>query len=147
MLLFHLLLYMDLTCEFSFHGLRLYNFGSRGRGKEERWHAPLAGAVAGLALLIEKADSRTAVAQQVLIRSLQGAVHRGHRRGFRIPHGDVILFGLSCGTIMYSWVVSNSRPLRPHSFMLRLSSHPTCSIEATTNGLRYSAPVFVGRTS
>jgi len=90
----------------TFHGLRLYNPGPRGKGKEERWHAPLAGAVAGLAILAERPESRTAVAQQVFIRSVQGVVHRGHRRGLKIPHGDVLLFGLSCGTIMYSWILA-----------------------------------------
>lgn len=84
----------------TFHGLRLYNPGPRGKGKEERWHAAAAGALASAALMAERPSARVTLAQQILVRGLQGVYHRFRKRGLNIPNGDVLLFGLACGQIM-----------------------------------------------
>ncbi|KII94245.1 hypothetical protein PLICRDRAFT_100242 [Plicaturopsis crispa FD-325 SS-3] len=91
----------------SFHGLRLFNPGPKGPGRIEPWHAPLAGAISGLAVLAEKKANRITVSQQLFVRGLQGMYNIAHKRGLvNIPHGDVLLFGLSCGQIMYGWLIS-----------------------------------------
>ncbi|GAA97764.1 hypothetical protein E5Q_04443 [Mixia osmundae IAM 14324] len=88
-------------------GLRIYNPGPRGPGKEEIWHAALAGAVSGVAVLAEKKQRRLTFAQQLFVRGLQGLYNIGKSRGMPIiPHGDVLLFGLACGQIMYGWMMS-----------------------------------------
>jgi hypothetical protein len=99
----------SLLYRFVYHSLRLYNPGPRGQGKEERWHAPVAGAISSLALLAERKEARLALAQQVFVRGLQGLYHRFQKRGLHIPHGDVLLFGLACGQIMYAFVYVSTR--------------------------------------
>lgn len=69
------------------------------------WHAYLAGAVSGLAILVERKDSRISLAQQLLVRGLEGTYNTAHSRGLvSIPHGAVLTFGLACGQIMYAWL-------------------------------------------
>lgn len=78
-----------------------YNLGER------RWHAAAAGAVAGGCSIywIRHGGERRAVIEQVLVRGLEGA-WRGSMRsaGLKIPHGEIVLFGLCAGQIMYSWI-------------------------------------------
>lgn len=62
--------------------------------------------MASLSLLADRPSARSATASQVFVRALQGVYHRLAKEGLHIPHGDVILFGLACGQIMYSWVAS-----------------------------------------
>lgn len=109
--------------------------------RTRQWHAILAGALAGaIAIMFEKRGRRVAIAQQLFVRCARysGIVsmasdklfvfHRGlqglcnalsSKYGFRIPHGDVLVFSLryiflnfsgpyltrsfSCGQIMYAW--------------------------------------------
>ena len=56
------------TYRWCYHGLRIFNIGPRGPGKEERWHAALAGAVAGVAVVAERPAARVAAAQQIFVR-------------------------------------------------------------------------------
>ncbi|KAF9019287.1 hypothetical protein BDZ89DRAFT_322661 [Hymenopellis radicata] len=66
------------------------------RKKTRRWHAALAGAVAGgLAVLFEKRGRRITIGQQLFVRGLQGSFNAfTARRNISIPHGDIILFSL-----------------------------------------------------
>ena len=50
------------------HLLRLYNPGKKGKKRVEFWHAPVAGALSGLAVLAETKDSRIGIAQQLFVR-------------------------------------------------------------------------------
>ncbi|CCL99910.1 uncharacterized protein FIBRA_01935 [Fibroporia radiculosa] len=73
--------------------------------RTRQWHAILAGALAGaIAIMFEKRGRRVAIAQQLFVRGLQGSCNAlSSKHGFRIPHGDVLVFSLSCGQIMYAW--------------------------------------------
>ncbi|KAF5354601.1 hypothetical protein D9758_011180 [Tetrapyrgos nigripes] len=81
------------------------------RKRTQRWHAAFAGAIAGgLGVLWEKKSRRVTIAQQLFVRGLQGSYNSwSTNRGISIPHGDVLLFSLVCGQIMYAWL------LRPDS--------------------------------
>ncbi|KAJ3555565.1 hypothetical protein NP233_g12179 [Leucocoprinus birnbaumii] len=72
-----------------------------------RWHAALAGAVAGgLAISWEKRSRRGLIAQQLFVRGLQGSYNSyTTRKGIRVPHGDVLVFTLACGQIMYAFLM------------------------------------------
>ncbi|CAE6521071.1 unnamed protein product [Rhizoctonia solani] len=60
-----------------------------------RWHALVAGALAGLAVAFETPDRRLTIAQQIFVRGLQGSYNYWSKRfGIRIPLGDVMVFSL-----------------------------------------------------
>lgn len=81
-----------LTRQFSHNALRIWNPGPKGHGHEEPWHAALAGAASGLAVLAEKRERRIAYGQQLLVRGLQGAYNMMRSRGWvHIAHGDILL--------------------------------------------------------
>ncbi len=87
------------------------------RKKTRRWHSVLAGAVAGaVAVSFEKRSRQTVIAQQLFVRyvlqapyqfkwltlcllfgsGLQGSYNAySEKRGFRIPHGEVLVFALA----------------------------------------------------
>ncbi|EMD40278.1 hypothetical protein CERSUDRAFT_79950 [Gelatoporia subvermispora B] len=77
------------------------------RKRTRRWYSVLAGAMAGgIAIMFEKRSRRVAIGQQMFVRGLQGTYNAfSVKRGFKIPHGDVILFSLCCGQIMYGWLL------------------------------------------
>ncbi|TRM67404.1 hypothetical protein BD626DRAFT_395126 [Schizophyllum amplum] len=77
------------------------------RKKTRRWHAALAGAIAGgLAITCENSKRRNVIAQQLFVRGLQGSYNSvASRTGFKVPHGEVLLFSLACGQIMYAWLM------------------------------------------
>lgn len=50
------------------HLLRLYNPGNKGKRRTEYWHAPVAGALCGLAILAERKRNRAGIAQQLFVR-------------------------------------------------------------------------------
>ncbi|OCH90016.1 hypothetical protein OBBRIDRAFT_731675 [Obba rivulosa] len=77
------------------------------RKRTRRWYAVLAGAMAGgVAIMFEKRSRRVAIGQQMFVRGLQGTYNAfSVKRGFRIPHGDVLVFSLCCGQIMYGWLL------------------------------------------
>ena len=86
------------------------------RKRTHRWHAVVAGAVSGgLPLLFEKKGRRVTIAQQLFVRGLQGSYNAlSTRHNFKIPHGDILLFSLCCGQIMYAFLL---RPdTIPHSY-------------------------------
>lgn len=84
------------------------------RKKTRRWHSVLAGAVAGaVAVSFEKRSRQTIIAQQLFVRyvllnpsinsrgllfgsGLQGSYNAySEKRGFHIPHGEVLVFALA----------------------------------------------------
>ncbi|CEQ39308.1 SPOSA6832_00828, partial [Sporobolomyces salmonicolor] len=105
--------------KWTLHTLRLYNFGPKGAGNEEVWHAAIAGAVSGLSVWAEKPSRRVTIGQQMFVRGLQGHYNILKGRGIiRVKNVSVLVFGFSCAQIMYSWLVcppSSSSPLLPLS--------------------------------
>jgi hypothetical protein len=67
------------------------------RKKTRKWHAALAGAVAGgLAVMWESRSRRRDIAQQMFVRGLQGSYNSfTTKRGIKVPHGDVLVFSLA----------------------------------------------------
>jgi hypothetical protein len=68
------------------------------RKRARRWHAALAGAVAGgAAVLCERRDRRLGIGQQLFVRGLQGSWNAlAERRGWHVPHGAIWLFSIWC---------------------------------------------------
>ncbi|KAG5651486.1 hypothetical protein H0H81_008486 [Sphagnurus paluster] len=77
------------------------------RKKTRRWHAALAGAIAGgLAIMWEKRSRRGVIAQQMFVRGLQGSYNAyTTKRNIKVPHGDVLVFSLACGQILYAFLL------------------------------------------
>ncbi|KAI9462039.1 hypothetical protein F5148DRAFT_238704 [Russula earlei] len=77
------------------------------RKRSARWHSIVAGAVAGgVAIWFETLSRQKVIAQQLFVRGLQGSYNAySEKRGFRIPHGDVLVFALSCAQIMYGFLL------------------------------------------
>ena len=77
------------------------------RKKTRRWHALIAGAVAGgAAVLFEKKSRQTIISQQLFVRGLQGSYNAySERKGIRVPYGDVLVFSLACAQIMYGYLL------------------------------------------
>jgi hypothetical protein len=96
--------------------------------KTRQWHSVLAGAVAGaIGVSFEKRSRQIVVAQQLFVRyvlftsipnssihvfpsGLQGSYNAySEKRGFRIPHGEVLIFSLAYGhkfSLAYSVLIS-----------------------------------------
>ncbi|KAJ7185408.1 hypothetical protein C8R46DRAFT_1060463 [Mycena filopes] len=77
------------------------------RKRTRRWHAALAGAIAGgLAILWEKRGRRVVIAQQMFVRGLQGTYNSySEKSGFHIPYGSVMVFSIACGQILYAFTM------------------------------------------
>ncbi|KDQ63978.1 hypothetical protein JAAARDRAFT_27652 [Jaapia argillacea MUCL 33604] len=77
------------------------------RKKTRRWHAVVAGAIAGaVAIMFEKKGRRVTIAQQLFVRGLQGSYNAlSTKHGFHIPHGDIIVFALMSGQILYGFLL------------------------------------------
>jgi len=91
---------------FSFLWKLINNSMRLARGKEDHWNGLVAGSIAGLAIVAEKRERRITLAQQVFVRALQGAYNAGHAREyFNIPHGDSLLFMITCGQVLYAYTM------------------------------------------
>ncbi|KAH9056355.1 hypothetical protein EDB87DRAFT_1637449 [Lactarius vividus] len=77
------------------------------RRRSARWHSIVAGAVAGgIAISFENPSRRGGIAQQLFVRGLQGSYNAySEKHGFRVPHGDVLVFALACAQIMYGFLL------------------------------------------
>ncbi|KAJ1309232.1 hypothetical protein OPQ81_004899 [Rhizoctonia solani] len=88
-----------------------------------RWHALVAGALAGLAVAFETPDRRLTIAQQIFVRGLQGSYNYWSKRfGIRIPLGDVMVFSLCCGQIMYAFLLSPTTIPRSYRVWIQRAS-------------------------
>ncbi|KAM5542337.1 hypothetical protein V8D89_003796 [Ganoderma adspersum] len=86
------------------------------RKRTRRWYSAFAGSLAGaIAIMFETRSRRVGIAQQMFVRGLQGSFNAmSDKHGFKIPHGDVLVFTLCCGQIMYAFLM---RPdTLPHSY-------------------------------
>ncbi|KAH9854900.1 hypothetical protein C2E23DRAFT_816063 [Lenzites betulinus] len=77
------------------------------RKRTRWWYSAFAGTAAGaIAILFEKRSRRVGIAQQMFVRGLQGSFNAmSNKHGFKIPHGDVMVFTLCCGQIMYGFLM------------------------------------------
>ncbi|KAI9189295.1 hypothetical protein H9P43_000726 [Blastocladiella emersonii ATCC 22665] len=91
-----------------------------------RWRAFIAGAVAGLSILVESPDNRLMFTQQFSMRALQ-AGYNGlkHRDLFHFPLGDSLLFVLSCAQIMFAYTqYPTTLPRDFYAFMIKMARIP-----------------------
>jgi len=81
------------------------------RKQSKRWHAALAGFIAGgIAVSFEAKSRRLVIGQQMFVRGLQGTYNGfTKKRGIHVPYGAVWVFSLCCAQIMYAFL------LRPDS--------------------------------
>lgn len=78
------------------------------RKKTRRWHAAVAGLIAGAAGIVCEGSKgrRVMIGQQMFVRGLQGVWNAGSEKyGIEVPYGSVIVFSMACGQIMYSWLM------------------------------------------
>ncbi|KAG0237684.1 hypothetical protein BGX31_003513 [Mortierella sp. GBA43] len=99
------------------NGLKLF------RGKDDRINGAIAGAIAGLAILIENHERRVTFAQQI---SMQGVYNAGKYRGqFSFRHGDAFLFAVASAQVMYAYTMHpDTIPKEFFSFMVKTARVP-----------------------
>ncbi|KAI5993509.1 hypothetical protein EDD15DRAFT_2135963, partial [Pisolithus albus] len=86
------------------------------RKRTHRWHAALAGALAGsLAIMFEKPSRRIAIAQQ-LFEPVNAFTSKN---GFHIPHGEALLFCICCTQIVHALLSNASGASRQAIKMVR----------------------------
>jgi len=99
------------------------------RKQSKRWHAALAGFIAGgIAVAFEAKSRRLVIGQQLFVRGLQGSYNGfTKKRGIHVPYGAIWVFSICSGQIMYafllrpdsippsysSWIQTASRVQRP----------------------------------
>ncbi|KAF8806205.1 hypothetical protein BYT27DRAFT_7243013 [Phlegmacium glaucopus] len=101
------------------------------RKQTRRWHAALAGAIAGgLAIMWEKKGRRGIISQQMFVRGLQGSYNAfTTKRGLYVPNGDVLVFSLACGQIMYAFLLRpDTLPRSYTTWIAQASKAPLGSI-------------------
>ncbi|QRV88149.1 hypothetical protein RhiJN_16167 [Ceratobasidium sp. AG-Ba] len=88
-----------------------------------RWHALVAGGIAGLAVAFEAEGRRLTIAQQLFVRGLQGSYNYWSGRfGIKIPFGDVMVFSLCCGQILYAFLLSPDTIPRSYRVWIQTAS-------------------------
>ncbi|KAF8506075.1 hypothetical protein F5888DRAFT_1840039 [Russula emetica] len=109
------------------------------RKKTRRWHSVLAGAVAGaVAISFEKRSRQTVIAQQLFVRGLQGSYNAySEKRGFHIPHGEVLVFALACGQIVYAYFLSPHTLPKSYRHWLSLLIQAPQEIVSTHHGMQW----------
>ncbi|CAK9784219.1 unnamed protein product [Cutaneotrichosporon oleaginosum] len=125
------------------HGLSQPTFGPpqrEGNEGERRWQAAAAGAVGSLGLLWETAGRRTGIAQQMFVRGLQGTYNQyAPRMGISIPHGDILLFGLCCGQIMYAFLLAPETLAREYyNWIQSASGVPKYAVASNRTAVRHN---------
>ncbi|KAL7423098.1 hypothetical protein Q5752_002397 [Cryptotrichosporon argae] len=120
-------------------GLARPSFGPperEGDEGERRWQAAVAGAVGSLGLLFETAGRRTGVAQQMFVRGLQATYNQ---LGFDMPHGELLVFGMCCGQIMFAWLLSPETMPKEYSQWIQGASQvPEHAIIANRTAVRHN---------
>ncbi|KAI0329609.1 hypothetical protein GY45DRAFT_1304427 [Cubamyces sp. BRFM 1775] len=94
------------------------------RKRTRWWYSAFAGAAAGaIAIMFEKKSRRVGIAQQMFVRGLQGSFNAmSDKHGFKIPHGDVIVFTLCCGQIMYAFLMRPDTLPRSYNKWIQVAS-------------------------
>ncbi|KAF9930300.1 hypothetical protein FBU30_000646 [Linnemannia zychae] len=102
------------------NGLKLY------RGTDDRINGAMAGAIAGLALLIETPERRVTFAQQMFLRAMQGVYNAGKYRGqFSFRHGDALLFAVGTAQVLYAYTMHpDTIPKEFFGFMVKTARVP-----------------------
>ncbi|KAJ8517741.1 hypothetical protein ONZ45_g5091 [Pleurotus djamor] len=109
------------------------------RKKTRRWHAALAGAVAGaLAIACERKDRRDVIAQQMFVRGLQGSYNAfTSKHNIHIPHGAVLVFSFACGQILYAWLLRpDTLPRSYSSWISQASKVPQPAVRINRSTVR-----------
>jgi len=85
----------------------------------------VAGAVAGgIAISLENPSRRKVIAQQLFVRGLQGSYNAySEKRGFRVPHGDVLVFALACAQIMYGFLMRPDTISKSYATWINTAGH------------------------
>ncbi|KAF9356513.1 hypothetical protein BGX26_005167 [Mortierella sp. AD094] len=114
------------------NGLKLY------RGTDDRINGAIAGAIAGLSILIENHERRKTFAQQMFIRSMQGVYHAGKHRGqFSFRHGDALLFAVASAQVMYAYTMyPDTIPKEFFGFMVKTARVPAEALAINRNIVR-----------
>ncbi|KAF9115864.1 hypothetical protein BGX27_006105 [Mortierella sp. AM989] len=114
------------------NGLKLY------RGTDDRINGAIAGAIAGLSILIENHERRATFAQQMFMRSMQGVYHAGKHRGqFSFRHGDALLFALASAQVMYAYTMHpDTIPKEFFGFMVKTARVPAEALTINRNIVR-----------
>ncbi|KAJ3272813.1 hypothetical protein HDV01_005241 [Terramyces sp. JEL0728] len=99
--------------------------------KNLKRNGAFAGAIAGLAVLIESPENRVAIAQQFSMRALQGAKNALKQRNlFSMPHGDTLLFSLAVASIMYAYTMHpETIPREYYSWIVQHGRVPKVIVE------------------
>jgi hypothetical protein len=74
--------------------------------KHLKRNGAIAGALAGLSVMIETPANRLVISQQFFLRAAQGAKNALKQRNlFSFPHGDTMLFCVAVASIMYAYTM------------------------------------------
>lgn len=105
---------------------------------EHRWHAAAAGGIASLALFWETAGRRRGVSQQMFVRGLQGAWNQyTPQAGVHIPFGNIELFGLCCGQIMFGFLLApETIPRDYYNWIQSASGVPPFAVASNRTAVR-----------
>jgi len=107
------------------------------RKQSKRWHAALAGFVAGgTAVCFEARSRRLVIGQQLFVRGLQGT-YSGFtkKRGIHVPYGAVWVFSLCCAQIMYAFLLRPDSIPPSYNNWIQTASRVQSSTVAINRGL------------
>ncbi|TFK28921.1 hypothetical protein FA15DRAFT_664558 [Coprinopsis marcescibilis] len=108
-----------------------------------RWNAAMAGLIAGaLAIMWEKRTRQGVISQQMFVRGLQGTYNAfAARKGFKIPLGDVLVFVLASGQIMYGFLLRpDTLPRSYNSWISQASKVPQEAVRLNHDLFRNHVP-------
>jgi hypothetical protein len=91
----------------------------------------IAGAIAGLAVLIEIPENRLVIAQQFFMRAMQGGKNAlKQRKLWSFTHGDTLLFSIAVASIMYAYTMHPSTiPKEYYNWIVQHGRVPRVMVE------------------
>lgn len=101
--------------------LRIYRLNN------SRMNGAISGGLAALSLIWLPSSTRKSFSVQMMLRACQLLYnHNKHAGRLNLPHGDLVLFALSCGSIMYAFILRPSTiPRSYYWWMVQASgAHP-----------------------